>query len=130
MKMQHVQAGRCHAQAVRRNNEQAQNALQERTISQALLKIMVKLDQQESLNRTILDRVTKLEHDSKRRAIANSQKQWGSAAKTPGAATIPRRTENRRVSWQKRILHKNKRIASISHGTPSKHRNRRQRNDN
>jgi hypothetical protein len=61
----HVQAGRSYAQAVRSNNEQAQNALEESTISQMLMKITVKLDQQESLNRTILARVTKLEHEAR-----------------------------------------------------------------
>jgi hypothetical protein len=38
-----------------------------------LLKIMAKLEQQESLNKTILERVTKLENDSKRRAIPDRQ---------------------------------------------------------
>jgi hypothetical protein len=61
----HVQAGRSYAQAVRSNNEQAQGILlDEGTISQMLLKIMAKLDQQESLNRMILERVTKLENES------------------------------------------------------------------
>jgi hypothetical protein len=50
----HVQAGRSYAQAVSSNNEQAQDVLEESTISHMLLKIMAKLDQQESLNRTIL----------------------------------------------------------------------------
>jgi hypothetical protein len=73
----HVQADRSSAQAVRSNNGQAQNAIEEGSNSQLLLKIMAELDQQESLNRTILDRVTKLENDSKRRAIPCRQNQWG-----------------------------------------------------
>jgi hypothetical protein len=73
----HVQAGRSYTQAVSSINEQAQDTLDDGTISQMLLKIMAKLDQQESLNRTILKRVTKLENESKRRAITNRQNQWG-----------------------------------------------------
>jgi 16S rRNA C1402 (ribose-2'-O) methylase RsmI len=42
----HVQAGRSYAQATRSNSEQAQN-VQECAISQMLLKIMAKLQQQE-----------------------------------------------------------------------------------
>jgi hypothetical protein len=76
-KRTHVQAGRSYAQAVRSNNEQAQDILEESTFSQMLLKIMGKLDQQEGLNRTILERVTKLENDSKRRAISTRQNQGG-----------------------------------------------------
>jgi hypothetical protein len=44
----HVQAGRSYAQAVRSNNGQAQDVLDEGTISQMLLKVVAKLDQQES----------------------------------------------------------------------------------
>jgi hypothetical protein len=42
-----------------------------------LLKIIAELDQQESLNQTILERVTKLENESKRRAIPNRRKPMG-----------------------------------------------------
>jgi hypothetical protein len=52
----HVQAGKSYAQAVRSNDGQQQNVLEEGTISQ----IMGKLDQQESLKRIIPERVTKL----------------------------------------------------------------------
>jgi hypothetical protein len=53
--------------AARSNSEEAQNIQEESTISQMLLKIMAKLEQQESLNQTIL------ENDSKRRAIPDRQ---------------------------------------------------------
>jgi hypothetical protein len=61
---------------------------------------------------------------------ARMERQW-TAAKTPGAATIARLTENRRVSPGRNvsyelILRKNKRISCISHATRSKHRKRRQ----
>jgi hypothetical protein len=69
----HVQAGRSNAQAARSNNEEAQNIEEESTISHMLLKIMAKLEQQESLNKTIVERVTELENDSKRRAIPDRQ---------------------------------------------------------
>jgi hypothetical protein len=61
----HVQAGRSYAQA--------QDVLDEGTISQMLLKIMANRDQMKNLNRIILERTTKLENDSKRRAIINRQ---------------------------------------------------------
>jgi short subunit fatty acids transporter len=76
-KSQERQAGRSYAQAVSSNNEQAQDVLEESTFSQTLLKIMTKLDQQEGLNRAILERVTKLENDSKWRAISNSKTNGG-----------------------------------------------------
>jgi hypothetical protein len=60
-------------QAARSNTEQTQNVLEENTNSQMLQKIMAKLEQQESLNRAILERVTRLENDSKRRAISDRQ---------------------------------------------------------
>jgi hypothetical protein len=69
----HVQAGKSCVQAVRCNNAQAQDISEEGTISQMLLKIMAKLDQQESLNHTILERVTKVENESKWGAIPNRQ---------------------------------------------------------
>jgi hypothetical protein len=63
----HSQAGRSYAQVVRSNSEQAENILEESAISQMLLKIMAKLDQQENLNWIIL------ENNSKRTAILNRQ---------------------------------------------------------
>jgi hypothetical protein len=68
----HKQERRSYTQAIS-NNAQEQDVSEEGTITQMLLKIMAKLDQQESLNHTILERVTKLENKSKRRAIPNIQ---------------------------------------------------------